>query len=135
MDDCIFCKIAKGVIPCSKIYESQNTLVFLDLMPVNRGHALVIPKEHYETLLDIPEDILKEMSSSVKTAAGAVKEGIGADGLNIMMNNYEAAGQVVPHAHIHIVPRFKGDGLKLWPGGKYKKDEMEKIRKSIIASL
>lgn len=135
MSECIFCRIVKGEIPCARIYESDNVLAFLDVMPVNKGHVLVIPKGHYETLLDIPEEILKEISSAVKKVAGAVKKGVGADGLNIMMNNYPAAGQEVPHAHIHIVPRFKADGLKLWPGSSYEKGVMEKTRQDIIDKL
>jgi len=129
--DCIFCKIVKGEIPSSKLYEDKNSYAFLDIMPIRPGHALVIPKKHYETMLDIPDDCLKDMAIATKKVSKAVKEGLEAEGFNVQMNNYEASGQLVPHAHFHIVPRVEGDGLKLWPGGSYEKGEKEKIAKQI----
>jgi len=128
---CIFCKIVKGVIPCSKLYEDDNVLAFLDIMPVNTGHALIITKKHYETLLDVPDSVLGTYFTAVKKVAGAVKKGMEAEGFNMQMNNYPAAGQVVPHAHIHIVPRFPNDGLRNWPGGKYKEGQQEEVAKRI----
>jgi histidine triad (HIT) family protein len=135
MEGCIFCKIARGEIPCAKVYESDKALAFLDIQPVNEGHTLVIPKEHYETLIDIPEELLAEMSSTVKMVSSMVKNGMKAHGFNVMMNNNEAAGQVVPHAHFHIVPRFKGDGLRLWEGKKVKTGDIEKTKEAITAYM
>lgn len=132
---CIFCKIVKGEIPCSKIYENENVFAFLDIAPVNKGHALVIPKEHHETLMDVPDEILKEVAVSLKKVCNAVKKGVNANGISVGMSNYKAAGQVVPHAHFHIMPRFDEDGLKLWPQGKYGEGEMDKFRDKIVSFL
>ena len=133
--DCIFCKIIKGEIPSSKVYEDSNVLAFLDIGPVNKGHTLVIPKEHYETLFDVPDDLLKEVIVVVKKVSKAVKKGVEADGISLGMSNYKAAGQVVPHAHFHIMPRFSDDGLKLWPQGKYEEGEMDSYKEKIEAFL
>ncbi|MBT3408929.1 HIT domain-containing protein, partial [Candidatus Woesearchaeota archaeon] len=108
---------------------------FLDINPVNKGHVLVIPKKHFETYIDLPDEEVKSLSIAVKNVAKAVKLGIEADGFNIQMNNHESAGQVVPHVHFHIVPRFKDDGLKLWDGGEYNESEMEETKKKIIQRL
>lgn len=134
-NDCIFCKIIKGEIPSSKIYEDSDVLAFLDLFPVHKGHALVIPKEHHETLLDVPDELLKKLIVAVKKVMAAVKKGVNADGISLSMSNYKAAGQVVPHAHFHIMPRYENDGLKLWPQGKYEEGEMEKTKQNIVKFL
>ncbi len=135
MAECIFCKIIKGEIPSAKIYEDEDVLAFLDIGPVNKGHALVIPKRHYESIIDIDDETLSKIAVVLKKAAIAVKKGVEADGITISQSNGAAAGQVVPHIHFHVMPRFKGDGLKLWPQGKYEEDEMnktsEKIRKFV----
>ena len=135
MQDCIFCKIIKGEIPSSKLYENDKVFAFLDIAPVSKGHSLVIPKEHYETLMDISDDILKEVSVVVKRLSSAVKKAVNADGISIGMSNYKAAGQVVPHAHIHIMPRFENDGLKFWPQKKYEEGEIESYREKIVSAL
>lgn len=133
--DCIFCKIAKGDVSSSKVYEDENTLAFLDIAPVNKGHTLVIPKRHSETLLHMDERDAMNCMKTVQHVCDAVKKATKADGINITMSNFKAAGQVVPHAHIHIIPRFSDDGLKLWPGGKYEEGEMDKIRNDILDEL
>jgi len=135
MDDCIFCKIIKGELPCSKLYEDDKVFAFLDIAPVNKGHALVIPKEHNETLMDMQDDILKEVSVVVKRLSAAIKKAVNADGISVGMSNYKAAGQLVPHAHFHIMPRFEDDGLKLWPQGKYEEEEMDSYREKIVGAL
>ncbi|MBI9111114.1 HIT family protein [Maridesulfovibrio ferrireducens] len=117
--DCIFCKIVAGDIPCFKIYETENILSFLDIGPVNKGHALVIPKGHYKNLWDIPADLGKELMTASQVVGDAIVKATGADGLNLLMNNNDAAGQLVFHAHFHLIPRFKDDGLKLWDQGEY----------------
>ena len=134
-EECIFCKIVKGELPCSKIYEDEDVLSFLDLFPVNKGHALVIPKKHYENLFDVPEELLAKVSVVMKKVADAVKKGVNADGISIAQNNGKSAGQVVPHIHFHVMPRFKEDGLKLWPQGKYEENEMEEYMQNIIKFL
>jgi histidine triad (HIT) family protein len=133
--DCIFCKIVKGEIPSEKVYEDDSVLAFLDIGPVNKGHTLVIPKKHYETLLDVPDELLGKVAVAVKKVSSAVKKATNCDGISIGMSNYKAAGQLVFHAHFHVMPRFANDGLRLWPQGKYSEGEMkrygEKIRKAL----
>ena len=134
--NCIFCKIVKGEIPASKVYEDKNSLAFLDISPINKGHTLLIPKEHYEDLFDLPEDKLKELSVTLKKVSKAVLNGVKADGLNVGMNNKPASGQIVFHAHFHIIPRYKNDGLKHWPQKKYdNNEEMDKYAEMIANNL
>ena len=123
--DCIFCKIIAGEIPCAKLYETDKVLSFLDIGPVNKGHALVIPLGHHETLWDLPPALGEDLLRAMQIVGGAVMKEVGADGLNVGMNNFEAAGQLVPHAHFHLVPRFANDGFELWPQGAY--DDMEEM--------
>ncbi|MBI4738110.1 HIT family protein [Candidatus Woesearchaeota archaeon] len=136
MTDCIFCKIIVGQIPCTKIYENHKAMAFLDINPINNGHTLVMPKAHHETLLDTPDDVLAETVKLAKRVAKAVKEGTGADGVNLGQNNFSAAGQLVFHLHFHVIPRFSGDGLHHWPGQKYaSKEEEQEVAKKIIKHL
>jgi len=130
-NDCVFCKIVNGEIPFSKVYEDDKILAFLDISPVNKGHVLVIPKKHFETLLDVPDDLLGDIMIAIKKIAKAVIEVAGTDGFNLMQSNKKIAGQVVPHFHMHIIPRIEGDGLKHWPQGKYEEGEMEKFAEKI----
>ncbi|MGE4292211.1 MAG: HIT family protein [Desulfovibrio sp.] len=135
--NCIFCKIVAGEIPCAKVHETENILVFLDIAPVNKGHVLVIPKRHYENLFELPEGIGNDLLAELKRVGSAVMTATDADGLNIGMNNHEAAGQLVMHAHFHLIPRFHGDGLTLWGQKSYAgQEEMnafaEKIRSSLV---
>ena len=130
---CIFCKIVRGEIPSVKIYEDENIFAFMDIAPANPGHAMVIPKGHFETLVDIPDDLANDMTLLTKKIARAAMSALAAEGFNIAMNNKQVAGQVVPHAHIHIIPRFKGDGQHIhWkPNLKARKSvetSAEKIR-------
>jgi len=136
MEDCIFCKIIVGKIPSANVYEDEHTVSFLDIMPANKGHCLVVPKEHYETFLDIPDEDLKSLIMAAKKVAKALSLSIGNGSYNIVMNNGKEAGQIVAHAHLHIIPRFKGDRLRLkWSHKKYEENEMkgmqEKIRKFV----
>ncbi|NMC51322.1 HIT family protein [Candidatus Kuenenbacteria bacterium] len=118
MPECIFCKIIKGEIPSDKIYEDDLVLVFLDISPINKGHALAVPKEHYENLLETPEELAGKMMAVVKKVAKAIKIITNAEGINIGINNGLAAGQSVFHAHIHVIPRYLNDGYKLWGSDK-----------------
>ncbi len=131
MINCIFCKIINREIPCDKIYEDENFLAFLDITPVNPGHALLIPKKHYENLYEIPSQTLNEILPIIKKIAIAVKNGVNADGINIGMNNGKAAGQLVPHAHFHIIPRFQDDGRAHWRGAPYSENESQKTAEKI----
>ncbi|MGQ9688196.1 MAG: HIT family protein [Desulfobaccales bacterium] len=127
MPECIFCRIAAGQAPATRIFETDKVLAFLDIAPVHYGHTLVIPKQHYETLLDLPDDLWLEMGQVSRRVAQALQEVMFARGFNVMMNNFDAAGQVVFHAHVHIVPRFLSDGLHLFPQGRYLPGDMEKV--------
>ena len=135
MEECIFCKIIKGDIPCSKIYEDDKVLAFLDIAPINKGHALIISKEHHKDLLDMPETTLAEITKAAKKVAKAVVKATGADGFNIGQNNGKAAGQLVMHFHLHVIPRFENDGLKSWPHKEYEEGEIEKVAENIKVLL
>ena len=132
MEDCIFCKIINGKIPAAKVYEDGSIVSFLDIMPANKGHCLVVPKEHYETFLDISDEGLKSLIAAAKKVAKALSLSIGNGSYNIVMNNGKEAGQIVAHAHLHIIPRFKGDRLRLkWSHKKYGENEMKEMQEKI----
>lgn len=136
MEPSLFTKIIRGEIPSEKIYEDADTFAFLDITPVNPGHVLVIPKLQYETIFEAPKESFAAVMETVRILAPKIKAAMNADGINIAMNNGSAAGQVVPHAHVHIIPRFKDDGREVWHGATYPDGEMkavaEKIRQSLI---
>ncbi len=111
-EKCVFCKIVKGEIASRLEGESKNFIAILDINPKTKGHTLIISKEHYETLLDMPDELLGEMMGLVKSVAKK-RIGEGAEGFNVLMNSYPAAGQVVIHAHMHVLPRYSDDKKKL----------------------
>jgi len=110
-ENCVFCKIIKGEIKAEKVIETNNFLAFLDVNPKAKGHTLVIPKKHFVTLFDIPATLGKEMLQITKQVASRLLEKKLGDGFNLLMNNLEPAGQIIKHAHIHIIPRKENDGL------------------------
>ncbi len=132
---CVFCNIVKSEISSHKIYEDESTLAFLDVSPINYGHVLVIPKEHFENMETIPEEELCKLMKTVKKVGAALKSNLGAEGYNIQENNDLVAGQVVPHIHFHVIPRNEGDGLKLWPGGRYGDGEAEQMAEKLKINL
>lgn len=109
-NNCVFCAIAAGEIPCFKVYEDENVLAYLDINPFSKGHTLVIPKMHTEGLLDTPPAMLGTLIDRVQFIAGMLKIRLECDGFNILQNNGESAGQTVKHVHFHIVPRYGKDG-------------------------
>ncbi len=135
MQDCIFCKIASGDIPCAKVYEDDKVIAFLDIAPMKKGHTLVVPKEHHKGLIDMPDNILAETIKAVKKVAKAVVKATNADGFNIEQNNGSVAGQGVMHFHFHIIPRHENDGLNHWPQGKYEEGEIDKVAKDMKSLL
>ncbi len=135
MNDCIFCKIILKEIPASIVYEDDQVLAFLDINPVNPGHTLVIPKVHYENIFETPDTLFGYIAQIAKKIAHAIKDGLGAPGVNVAMNNGAHAGQVVFHAHVHVMPRHEGDGYALWKGRAYKEHEPEDILFKIKQSL
>ncbi len=129
---CVFCKIVTGEIPATKVYEDEEFIAFLDIGPVNKGHILVVPKKHYPTLLDMPEEEAGKLYKLVHRAAKAVKEALDADGLNIINNVGSAAGQEVFHVHVHVIPRFLDDEMKFgWRKLQYKEGEMQEYAEKI----
>ena len=137
MDDCIFCKIVRGEIPCIKIYEDENALAFMDIAPLNQGHVLIIPKSHYETILDIEPDVFGWLGNVVARVSKAVQKTLKPDGINVMQLNGKAANQVVPHLHIHVVPRKFGDGLSIcaWNPIPGSMDQIKSTAEAIKAYL
>jgi len=128
---CLFCKIGSGEIPAVNIYEDEHAIAFLDIKPVSYGHTLIVPKEHSRNIFDISDNTLQTIMPVVKKVATAVREGVGAGGINIHINNEPPAGQEVFHTHIHIIPRFSDDGKEMWKGKPYEQGEMEKIADSV----
>ena len=137
VDECIFCQIAQKKIPSNTVYEDENFIAFLDIRPANKGHVLVIPKNHIEDLLSLSEEQSKELFEVVRKVAHGIKKGMNADALNIVQNNGAAAGQVVPHIHIHVIPRFEKDGLSLgtFRQGKYEGNEINAIKDAIKSKI
>lgn len=135
MESCIFCRIVKGEIPSAKLYEDEDVLSFLDINPINPGHALVIPKKHYPTILDVDDEDLKKTARVTKIVARAIKDALNCDGINILQNNFEAAGQLIFHFHIHVIPRFDGDGIKVWSGKPYKEGVMQEVQAKILSAM
>lgn len=120
MSDCVFCKIVAGQIPSTRVYEDDAILAFLDIGPIIKGHTLVIPKAHHETLTDVPPALLARVIEGVRRVAVAQRAGLKADGVNVHQSNGAVAGQVVPHVHFHVIPRFAGDGHRWnWAAGRY----------------
>ncbi|MBT3418920.1 MAG: HIT family protein [Candidatus Magasanikbacteria bacterium] len=112
MDACIFCKILKKEIPNYTVYEDEHVLAFLDIFPMTKGHTVVIPKVHGETICDLEDHVLEKLMVGVKNTTKKIQDALNPDGFNIGWNHHEVAGQSVPHVHVHIIPRFNGDGGK-----------------------
>ena len=129
LQDCIFCKIVKKEIPSKIVFENENTIAFLDIFPISKGHSIIIPKKHFNTIEDIPDEDLSDLFKAVKHVAILLKEKLNLEGYNILQNNFEAAGQVVKHIHIHIIPRNSDDKrfqMKI-PREQAPDDELESI--------
>ena len=134
--DCIFCQIVAGSIPCTKIYEDEMVLAFLDIAPVSAGHTLVIPKEHCDKVHNCDGKYFRALTSVLPKIALAVSDAVSADGYNVLCNNGRAAGQLVEHLHFHIIPRMAGDGVfSHWPAGKYPPGKADEVAKKIRKSL
>ena len=134
--DCIFCKIAAGEIPSATIYEDGDFRVILDLGPAARGHALILPKAHYADLYEIPEELAAKAMILAKKIASAGKKALHCDGYNIVQNNGEAAGQTVFHFHIHVIPRYNGDGAGIsWTPGTLTEEDKEEITACMTEAL
>lgn len=136
MENCIFCKIIAGEIPCIKLYEDEHVLSFLDIGPISDGHTLVIPKEHVEWMDQANPETIARLARCLPVLAGAVKSAMGAEGYNVLNNNGQAAGQAVGHLHFHIIPRRQGDNiLRGWNAYKYPDGKAQQIAEKIKENI
>lgn len=135
-DNCIFCKIAAGIIPSATVYEDDDFRAILDIAPAHKGHVIILPKVHADNLFSLPDEVASKLLPVAKKVAAAVKRTTGCDGVNLLQNNGTAAGQSVFHLHVHVVPRFEGDGiLPVWPQGSYADGEAAALAEEIKKNL
>lgn len=128
MENCIFCKIANGEIPSATLYEDEDFRVILDLGPASKGHALILPKTHAANLYELPEELAAKGMILAKKMATKMKDALSCDGLNVVQNNGECAGQTVFHFHMHLIPRYTGDGVGIgWKPGTLTDADKEEI--------
>ena len=135
-DNCLFCRIVSGELPATVVYEDKNSLAFLDHRPLFHGHTLLVPREHVETLGDLPAQLVAPYFEAAQLLSRVVQAALDAEGTFVAMNN--RVSQSVPHLHVHVVPRRKKDGLKgfFWPRTKYKgEEEMKAVQSKIVAAL
>lgn len=135
-DDCIFCKLANGEIPSTTLYEDDMFRVILDLAPASKGHALILPKEHFDNLYELDDDYAAKVMVLAKKMATAMTKALGADGFNLVQNNGEVAGQTVFHFHLHLIPRYSGNPeIIAWEPGEVTKEEMAEIAEAVAKNL
>lgn len=136
MSDCIFCKIANGEIPSATIFENEDVRVILDIAPAAKGHAILLPKKHMANMFETDAETAAKIFSVVPKVAKGLNEELGCDGMNILQNNGEAAGQTVFHLHVHFLPRFKGDTVKVgWKQGSYADGEAAELAEKIAKKI
>ena len=130
--DCIFCKIAAGEIPSATLYEDDDFRAILDLGPASKGHALILPKEHFRNLYDIDEEVAAKAMKLAKKMVKKMTDVLGCDGYNVVQNNEPCAGQTVFHFHMHLIPRYEGDNVGLgWPTGEL----TEEVKNEILSKM
>lgn len=130
--NCIFCKIANGEIPSTTLYEDEDFRVILDLGPATRGHALLLPKNHFANLFELDDETAQKAILVAKKMAGKMKDALGADGFNLVQNNGEAAGQTVFHFHMHLIPRYENDNAGiLWELGETTPEDMAEVKRLV----
>ena len=135
-DNCIFCKLANGEIPTATLYEDENFRVILDLGPASKGHALILPKAHAANIYEISDEMAAKVMVLAKKMASAMTEALKCDGFNIVQNNGECAGQTVFHFHMHLIPRYKEDGVGItWTPGSLTDEVKEEILSKVQAEL
>ncbi len=134
MDDCVFCKIVKGEIPCHKVYEDDSVLAFLDIYPKAKGHILVIPKKHFENIHEIEEGSLRDVISVVKKMSLLVKEKLGVKSVNVLNASGKEAQQSVFHIHFHVLPRTEEDSLDVFHSEKeFEKPDLDGLKKVLTS--
>ena len=132
-DNCIFCKIANGEIPSKTLYEDEHFRVILDLGPATKGHALILPKEHFANLYELPEETAGEVMKLAKKMVTKMTDRLGCEGFNLVQNNGDLAGQTVFHFHMHMIPRYQADGQKIgWQPQEAAQEELEEIKNIIV---
>ena len=135
-EDCVFCNIVNGDIPSNTIYENSEFKVIMDISPATKGHVLVLPKEHFKDIYDIDAETAGKLFQLAAVVARALKEVLHCDGLNIIQNNGEIAGQTVFHFHMHLIPRYEGDDVTVkWKEHSMDAEEMDQLRKDIRKAL
>ena len=135
-DDCIFCKIANGAIPSATVYEDEAFRVILDIAPAAKGHALILPKEHYDNLWELGEEEAAKVMAIATKVSAAQKKALGCDGVNLLQNNGVAAGQTVFHFHMHLIPRYNNDNVLIpWNTLSYEDGEAAKVCEQIKAVM
>jgi histidine triad (HIT) family protein len=135
-NDCVFCRILAGELGAQKVFESDKVVAILDINPVAPGHVLVMPRAHHETLADLPEDVLAALTLATQRVARAAVRAQGAQGFNLFMNNHRCAGQAIPHAHYHVIPRRSNDGVRFdWKTRPATPDDLEKSAEAIRGAL
>ncbi len=135
MNDCLFCKIVRGEIPCQKVYEDDRVLAFLDINPINPGHTLIVPKEHFQDMSSASGEALRDLVSVSPKIAKAIVEAFGYKGYIFSTNNGGVAGQEIMHLHFHIIPRGKDDGHKNFARGGYTEGQMQTVAEKIINNI
>ena len=134
-ENCIFCKIANGEVPSRTLYEDNDFLVILDLAPATKGHALILPKNHYKNLYEIEEETAAKVMPLAKKMAVEITQKLGCDGFNLMQNNNEIAGQTVFHFHMHLIPRYNNDNQNLVMKPQQATDEeLDAVREAIVGN-
>ena len=133
-EPCIFCKIVAKEVPSTRVFEDDKFIAFLDINPINPGHLLVIPKAHYKTITDMPKELYDDLHEVVWDLALKMQQQLDPDGIKIVQNNNEAAGQLVPHYHVHVIPRYAGDGERykeIWNPVKINEEELKRIQEKL----
>jgi histidine triad (HIT) family protein len=131
--DCIFCKIINGEVPAVKVLDKDKVIAFMDINPASRGHMLIVPKKHIENIFEISEDDLSAVMNAVKRCAQAVKQALKAEGITILQLNGKASDQIIPHLHVHIMPRWQNDRLSVsqWEMKEGDRDELQEIARKV----
>ena len=135
MEDCLFCKIIKKEIPADIVYEDEDTLAFLDINPINKGHTLVIPKQHHKNIFEITPEAFQRVMETVRKISPAVKKAANAPGISINISNEKEAGQMIFHLHVHVIPRRENDSMKWPPTKKYEGNESKELLSKIKSFL
>ncbi len=134
--DCVFCKIVAGQIPSARVFEDDACIAFLDIGPLADAHLLIVPKEHFEWITDIPAPQVAAVAQRIPQLARAVMKVTGAEGFNVLQNNGKVSGQAVPHVHFHILPRRQGDGLGYrWNAGKDPEGRLQQLQQALLQAL